>query len=48
MFLHSCYYRLEATKTTIENYYTIRTHAPEIFSKRDPLGKDIQEALKTM
>lgn len=48
MMLHSCYYRLEPTKTTIENYFTIRTHAPEIFAKRDPFGKDVQEALKTM
>ncbi|XP_065201065.1 alpha-tocopherol transfer protein-like [Planococcus citri] len=48
MFLHSCYYRLEATKTTIENFFTIRTYAPEIFSKRDPFEKDVQESLKTM
>lgn len=48
LFLHSCYYRLEATKTTIENFFTIRTHAPEIFSKRDPFANDVQETFKTM
>ncbi|XP_014485794.1 PREDICTED: alpha-tocopherol transfer protein-like isoform X2 [Dinoponera quadriceps] len=35
VFLHSNYYHIEPTKSTIENYYTCRTHAPELFSNRD-------------
>lgn len=47
MFLHSNYYRLEPTKSTIENYFTIRTHVPEFFSNRDPIGcKDLRKAFK--
>lgn len=38
LFLHSNYYRLEPTKTTIDTFYTVRTHVPEFFSNRDPLG----------
>lgn len=38
MFLHSNYYRIEPTKRTIDNFFTARTHIPEIFSNRDPLG----------
>ena len=38
LFLHSNYYRLEPTKTTIDTFYTARTHVPEFFSNRDPLG----------
>lgn len=33
IFLHSNYYHIEPTKSTIENYYTYRTHAPELFSR---------------
>lgn len=47
LFLHSCYYRIEPTKSTIDNYFTIRTHAPEIFGNRDPTSKETKEALKT-
>nr|XP_022907105.1 alpha-tocopherol transfer protein-like [Onthophagus taurus] len=36
LFLHSCYYKLEPTKTCIENFYTVRGHCPEFFSKRNP------------
>nr|CAD7437626.1 unnamed protein product [Timema bartmani] len=28
-----------------ENHYTIKTHAPELWGKRDPLSRDIQDAL---
>ncbi|XP_032686006.1 uncharacterized protein LOC116851075 [Odontomachus brunneus] len=35
IFLHSNYYHIEPTKSTIENYYTYRTHIPELFSNRD-------------
>ncbi|KAL6256813.1 hypothetical protein P5V15_011753 [Pogonomyrmex californicus] len=47
LFLHSNYYQMEPTKNTIENYYTIRTHAPEFFSDRDPLGgKELRQAFQ--
>ncbi|XP_047353556.1 alpha-tocopherol transfer protein-like [Vespa velutina] len=42
LFLNSNYYQLERTKTTIDNFYTIRTHVPEFFSNRDPFLKDIR------
>jgi hypothetical protein len=45
LFLHCCHHRLEACKHTIESYYTIRTHAPELFGNRDSRWKDIQQAL---
>ncbi|XP_033216954.1 alpha-tocopherol transfer protein-like isoform X2 [Belonocnema kinseyi] len=47
IFLHSNYYLMEPTKSTIENYYTSRTHLPEFFSNRDPIGsKELREAMK--
>ncbi|XP_029161318.1 uncharacterized protein LOC114933052 [Nylanderia fulva] len=47
LFLHSNYYRIEPTKSTIEAYYTSRTHLVEFFSNRDPLGtKQLREAFK--
>lgn len=49
LFLHSNYYRLEPTKSTIETYYTVRTHVPEFFSNRDPLGsKDLRKSFQTV
>ncbi|XP_011163323.1 alpha-tocopherol transfer protein-like [Solenopsis invicta] len=48
LFLHSNYYRIEPAKNTIEEYYTTRTHMPEFFSDRDPLGtKSLREAFQT-
>lgn len=38
MFLHSNYYRIEPTKKTIDNFFTIRTLLPEVFSNRDPIA----------
>ncbi|KAM0734184.1 Alpha-tocopherol transfer protein-like [Formica fusca] len=35
LFLHSNYYRLEPTKTTIDTFFTVRTHVPEFFCNRD-------------
>ncbi|XP_011648346.1 alpha-tocopherol transfer protein-like [Pogonomyrmex barbatus] len=47
LFLHSNYYQMEPTKNIIENYYTIRTHAPEFFSDRDPFGgKELRQAFQ--
>lgn len=47
LFLHSNYYRLEPTKTTIDSFYTLRTHVPEFFSNRDPLGpKQLRQAFQ--
>lgn len=48
IFLHSNYYQLEPTKNTIENYYTIRTQVPELFSDRDIKSEKLQEALKVI
>ncbi|XP_018400285.1 PREDICTED: alpha-tocopherol transfer protein-like [Cyphomyrmex costatus] len=49
LFLHSNYYKMKPTKNTIENYYTTRTHLPEIFCNRDPLEeKGLQQSFKTM
>ncbi|XP_046141074.1 uncharacterized protein LOC114879609 [Osmia bicornis bicornis] len=48
-FLHSNYYRMEPTKATIDTYYTVRTHVPEFFSNRDPLGnKDLRKSFQTI
>lgn len=48
LFLHSNYYSLERTKATIEQYYTLRTHVPEFFSARDPIGcKDVRNVFTT-
>jgi len=36
LFHHSCYYRNEATKKCIDNFYTMRTLCPMYFTNRDP------------
>ncbi|XP_039315648.1 alpha-tocopherol transfer protein-like isoform X2 [Solenopsis invicta] len=47
LFLHRNYYNVEFAKNTIENYYTTRTHLPELFCNRDPLvEKELQQAFK--
>ncbi|KAJ9574053.1 hypothetical protein L9F63_008579 [Diploptera punctata] len=43
LFLHSCEGNLMRTKVTMENYFTLRTHTPELFANRNPLSNDIQE-----
>jgi hypothetical protein len=48
LFLNCCQHSLEASKRTIEAYYTIRTHAPEMFGNRDPNQKEIQQALSIL
>ncbi|XP_071639835.1 alpha-tocopherol transfer protein-like [Temnothorax longispinosus] len=48
LFLHSNYYRLEPTKTTIDTFYTVRTHVPEFFCNRDPNNnKELKKAIET-
>jgi hypothetical protein len=48
LFLHCCQSRLEECKKVIEAYYTIRTHAPELFAERDPKSDSIQQTLSTL
>lgn len=49
LFFHSNFYRLEPTKVCIDTYFTVRTHVPEFFSNRDPLGpKDLRKAFQTV
>ncbi|KYQ49138.1 Alpha-tocopherol transfer protein-like protein [Trachymyrmex zeteki] len=49
LFLHSNYYRLEPTKTTIDTFFTVRTHVPEFFSNRDPINnKELKKATETV
>jgi hypothetical protein len=48
LFLHCCQHSLEACKQTMEAYYTIRTHAPELFGNRDPRWKDIQRLMSVV
>ncbi|XP_021939899.1 alpha-tocopherol transfer protein-like isoform X2 [Zootermopsis nevadensis] len=45
LFLNCCKHSLEACKQTIEMYYTIRTHAPELFANRDTRRRELQQAL---
>jgi len=49
LFLHSNYYRIEPTKKTIDNFFTIRTFLPEVFSNRDPIAwKGLRQAFSIM
>ncbi|XP_012250875.1 alpha-tocopherol transfer protein-like [Athalia rosae] len=49
LFLHSNYYRMEPTKTTIDTFFTVHTHVPEFFSNVDPLGsKDVRAIMKVV
>ncbi|CAG2062475.1 unnamed protein product, partial [Timema podura] len=43
LFLHASYYKLETAKTFIDHYYTIKTHAPILFTRRDPLLQELQD-----
>ncbi|XP_034239461.1 alpha-tocopherol transfer protein-like [Thrips palmi] len=36
---------MERAKATLEAHYTIKTHAPEFFAHRDPMGTEIQNIL---
>ncbi|GAB1861595.1 Alpha-tocopherol transfer protein-like [Camponotus japonicus] len=45
LFLHSNYYRLEPTKTTIDTFFTVRSHVPEFFCNRDLINnKELKKA----
>lgn len=44
LFLHSNYYELEATKTTIEHYYTCRASYKELFTCHDLNSKGLLQA----
>ncbi|XP_059622662.1 retinol-binding protein pinta-like [Phlebotomus argentipes] len=46
LFVHSCYYSLEQAKKTIDTYYTIRTHSPEFFAKRDTNAPEILDTME--
>ncbi|XP_067015078.2 alpha-tocopherol transfer protein-like [Anabrus simplex] len=48
LFLHSCYYNIENTKSCIENYYTVRSNTPYFFKDRDVSRPELQTALKTL
>ncbi|XP_071561102.1 alpha-tocopherol transfer protein-like [Temnothorax nylanderi] len=49
MFLHSNYYRIEPTKKTIDNFFTIRTLLPEVFCNRDPIAwKELRKAFSVI
>ncbi|XP_034249810.1 alpha-tocopherol transfer protein-like [Thrips palmi] len=45
LFLHTCYYRLEAAKTALDTYFTVRTHAPELFSERTLQYQDVHDSI---
>ncbi|XP_014473999.1 PREDICTED: alpha-tocopherol transfer protein-like isoform X2 [Dinoponera quadriceps] len=45
IFLHSNYYHIEPTKSTIENFFTVRWRMPEVFYNRDPVAwKELRKA----
>lgn len=49
LFLHCNYYHVEPTKNTIEAYYTLRSHVPELFCNRDLLQTNqLRETFKIM
>lgn len=41
-FIHANNFHIEATKTMIENFYTFRTHLPNLFANRDITGIDME------
>ncbi|KAL7292389.1 hypothetical protein TKK_0013982 [Trichogramma kaykai] len=38
LFLHSNYYEVEPAKASLDTFYTFRSHVPEFFADRDPVG----------
>ncbi|XP_046400464.1 alpha-tocopherol transfer protein-like [Ischnura elegans] len=47
-FLHACYYSLERTKKTIDQYYTVRAAVPELFSGCNPKKPEIQKVFDSV
>ncbi|KAJ3618117.1 hypothetical protein MTP99_006148 [Tenebrio molitor] len=45
LFLQSCYYRNEAAKAAIDNFFTVKTHCPEFFRERNATVKTVKAAL---
>ncbi|XP_039444102.1 alpha-tocopherol transfer protein-like isoform X1 [Culex pipiens pallens] len=45
LFLHSNYYEMEATKKTIEAYYTFRTTCKDMFVDKDVCSAPVQQAM---
>lgn len=46
--LHSCYGSVERTKSTVDNYVTITTHAPEVFGNRAALDRRYRSQIDIM
>ncbi|XP_065201280.1 alpha-tocopherol transfer protein-like isoform X2 [Planococcus citri] len=44
LFLHSCMFDVDNTKSTLISYYKLRIRAPEYFSNRDPTAKNLLDA----
>lgn len=47
LFLHSCHFKLEPTKATIDTAYTARTHLNDLFKDRDPTSTPVKQAMET-
>lgn len=47
VFHHSCWFKIEDTKTCVENYFKIRSKNPTLFSNRDPQSESVRKAFDT-
>lgn len=47
-FLHCSYCNVDKAKVLLDKFYTAKTHAPELFLKRDVNDKRIQQSMRTM
>ncbi|KAH0809907.1 hypothetical protein GEV33_012882 [Tenebrio molitor] len=43
--LKCCYYRNEAAKAAIDNFFTVKTHCPEFLQERNAMAKAVKAAL---